>query len=139
MKNVELFKLLIVTPITSGYLSKLEILIIFVLSITSCYVVKIEMLLAENKLLSSSSTLIEEAVIQRYIGNVKKSIIMLEKALNQTPDNLWFKVELTLSYFMEENYTKPKMVAVQALNEKNFPEIVNNNMINFIALTEPTD
>ena len=46
---------------SSGFLSKMEIVLIFVLSITSGYAMKMEMLLAETKPLSSPMVLVKNA------------------------------------------------------------------------------
>lgn len=63
----------------SCYLTKMEMLLIFVLSITSGYAVKMEMLLAETKPMSPTATLIGKAVIQSNSGIVKQSTMMFEK------------------------------------------------------------
>ena len=130
MKKVKLSKLLINNlSITSGYLTKMEMLLIFVLCMTSWYAIKMEMLLAETKSLSSPVTLIGNAVTQR--DNVKQSILMFENSHPQIPNDLIFKVDLALSYFMEKNYVKNNVLA-----EKDILEVVDNSIQGFIAQTK---
>lgn len=64
-----------------GYLTKMEMLLIFVLSITSGYAVKMEMLLAETKTISPTVTLIAKTDIPHHSGIVKQSTMMFEKEL----------------------------------------------------------
>jgi len=129
MKKVKLSKLLINNlSITSGYLTKMEMLLIFVLCMTSCYAIKMEMLLAETKLLSSPVTLVENTITQRDSNNVKQSIVMLEDNYPEIPNDVRFKVELALSYFMEKNEIKEKVLA-----EKELPEVVDYNIKSFIS------
>jgi hypothetical protein len=54
---------------SSGFLSKMEIVLIFVLSITSGYAIKMEMLLAETKPLSSPMVLVNNTEKQHDNGN----------------------------------------------------------------------
>jgi len=117
----------------------MEIVLIFVLSITSCYVVKMEMLLADTKLLSLPVILTENAVIQSGVNHAKQPLMMLEKGIHQTPGNLRFKVELALSYFIEKNYDKAKVLAEQVLAEKDLPEVVHNNILDFIVQIAAAD
>lgn len=129
MKKVKLSKLLINNlSITSGYLTKMEMLLIFVLCMTSCYAIKMEMLLAETKLLSSPVILVGNSITQRDSNNVKQSIVMLENNYPEIPNDVRFKVELALSYFMEKNEIKAKVLA-----EKELPEIVDYNIKGFIS------
>jgi len=82
MNKVKLSKFLSNNLSTAScYLTKMEILLIFVLSITSGYAVKMEMLLAETKPISPTETLIGKAVIQPNRGIVKQSTMMFEKNL----------------------------------------------------------
>ena len=71
----------------SGYLTKIELVLLFVLLITSCGAIKMEMLIAEAKPLSSPTTLIKKAVTQRGSENVKGSFVMLEKGLLSRKSN----------------------------------------------------
>jgi len=82
MKKVKLPKFLILNlSSVTGYLTKMEILLIFVLSITSVYAVKMEMLLAETRPIIPTATLIGKVVIQPNSGIVKQSTMMFEKNL----------------------------------------------------------
>lgn len=94
MKTVKFPKLLMtVLSAASGCLTKMEIVLIFVLSITAGYAVKMETLIADGKELSSSTALIEKAGVERDSGNVKLSIAILEQGLRQKPDSLRFMQE----------------------------------------------
>jgi hypothetical protein len=85
MKKVKLPKFLILNlSSVTGYLTKMEILLIFFLLITSVYAVKMEMLLAETRPIIPTATLIGKVVIQPNSGIVKQSTMMFEKKLPET-------------------------------------------------------
>ncbi len=134
MKKVKLSKLLIANLTSmSCYLTKMEMLLISTLFITSCSAVKMEMQLAETKFLHSQPILIENSVIHNDSEIVLQSIVILEKGFEQAPENLRFKAELPLNYFVGENYAKTNILAKQVLAEKGYSEVIYDNILDFIA------
>lgn len=85
------------------------------------------------KPLPASMTLVNDAIEQRESGKIKQSIILLEHGLELTPDNPRLKVELALSYFLENNYAKARMLAEEVLDVENIPEVVRTNISDFVA------
>ena len=94
MKTVKFPKLLMTAlSAMSGCLTKMELVLIFVLSMTAGYAVKMEMLIADGKELSSPTALIETSGVERDSANVNQSIAMLEQDLHQKTDKLRFMQE----------------------------------------------
>mgnify|MGYP003384695718 CR=1 FL=1 len=71
----------------SGCLTKMEIVLIFVLSITAGYAVKMEMLIADVKELSSPTALIEKSGVERDSANVKQSKMIFETGYTELAHN----------------------------------------------------
>lgn len=81
-------------------------------------------------------SLIAEALVERQLGNVERSIQILHSGLELHPENLRIKLELASSYFANQEYDDARKLAQEVAGQGDIPDVVRNNIKQFLAMIE---